>query len=92
MFAALDLACPSAGRAAAHLAGGDRVAPRLRGNIVSFQQALFNLAAVPILVVVGLLADRLGIPSALLAVAVIVLLASRLHTRALSRLREVLEE
>lgn len=59
----------------------ERVAPRLRGNIVSFQQALFNLAAVPILIAVGLLADRLGIPSALLAVAVIILLASRLHTR-----------
>ncbi len=60
----------------------ERVAPRLRGNIVSFQQALYNLAAVPILVIVGVLADRLGIPSALLAVAMIVLLASRLHTRA----------
>ncbi len=59
----------------------ERVAPRLRGNVVSFQQALFNLAAVPILVLVGLLADRFGIPSALLAVAIIVLLASRLHTR-----------
>jgi MFS family permease len=59
----------------------ERVLPRLRGSIVAFQQAVFNLAAVPILVVIGLLADDLGIPYALLAVAIIVLLAARLHVR-----------
>jgi MFS family permease len=59
----------------------ERVLPRLRGSIVSFQQALYNLAAVPILVAIGLLADDLGIPYALLAVAVGVLLAARLHVR-----------
>ncbi len=57
----------------------ERVLPRLRGSMVAFQQALFNLAAVPILVVIGLLADDLGIPWALLAVAIIALLAARLY-------------
>jgi MFS family permease len=59
----------------------ERVLPRLRGNIVAFQQALFNLAAVPILVVIGLLADDVGISYALLAVAAGSLLAARLHVR-----------
>jgi hypothetical protein len=53
----------------------------MRGSIVAFQQAIFNLAAVPILVVVGLVADHLGIPYALLAVAIVVLAAARIYVR-----------
>jgi len=60
----------------------ERVLPRLRGSIVAFQQAIFNLAAVPILLVIGLLADDLGIPWALLAVAIISLMAARLYAGA----------
>lgn len=59
----------------------ERVLPRLRGSIVAFQQAIFNLAAVPILVLVGLVADHLGIPYALLAVAIVVLVGARLRVR-----------
>ncbi len=59
----------------------ERALPRLRGSVIAFQQALFNLAAVPILVIVGLLADDVGIPYALLAVAAGALLAARLHAR-----------
>lgn len=59
----------------------ERVLPRLRGSVVAFQQALFNLAAVPILILVGLVSDDLGIPYGLLAVAVLVLLGSRLRRR-----------
>ncbi len=59
----------------------ERVLPRLRGSIVACQQALFNLAAVPVLVVIGLLADDLGISYALLAVALGALIAARIQAR-----------
>lgn len=59
----------------------ERVLPHLRGSVLAFQQALFNGAAVPILVIIGLLADRIGIPWALLAVAALVLILARLHKR-----------
>jgi MFS family permease len=59
----------------------ERVLPHLRGSVLAFQQALFNGAAVPILLAIGLLADDLGIPWALLAVAVLVLILARLHRR-----------
>ncbi len=59
----------------------ERVLPHLRGSVLAFQQALFNGAAVPILLIAGLLADELGIPWALLVVAALVLILARLHKR-----------
>jgi MFS family permease len=59
----------------------ERVLPDLRGSVLSFQQALFNLAAAPVLLVIGLIADQLGISWALLGVAISCLLAAQLHKR-----------
>jgi MFS family permease len=55
----------------------ERVLPALRGQVLAFQQSLFNLAAVPVLLVVGVLADRIGIPWALVLLVLALLLASR---------------
>lgn len=52
----------------------ERVLPRLRGQVLAFQQALFNLVAVPVLLLVGALADAVGMiwPLLLLAAGVVV--------------------
>ena len=55
----------------------ERVLPDLRGQALAFQQTLQNLAAAPVLLLVGLLADTAGIAWALLAVAIGVVCATR---------------
>ncbi|HEY7125843.1 MAG TPA: MFS transporter [Ktedonobacterales bacterium] len=54
----------------------ERVRPALRGQVLAFQQSLFNLASVPVLLVVGVLADNIGIPWALVLLVVALLLAA----------------
>ncbi len=54
----------------------ERVRPALRGQVLAFQQSLFNLASVPVLLVVGVLADNVGIPWALILLVVALLLAA----------------
>lgn len=48
----------------------ERVRPALRGQVVAFQQSLFNLASVPVLLIIGVLADNVGIPWALILLVV----------------------
>jgi MFS family permease len=57
----------------------ERVLPDLRGQALAFQQALQNLAAAPVLLLVGFLADTAGIAWALLVVAVGVVCAARIQ-------------
>jgi MFS family permease len=52
------------------------VRPALRGQVLAFQQSLFNLASVPVLLIIGVLADNVGIPWALVLLVVALLLAA----------------
>lgn len=57
----------------------ERVLPDLRGQALAFQQTLQNLAAAPVLLIVGFLADTVGIAWALLVVAIGVVCAARVQ-------------